>query len=251
MPITLKNAGTKYVVGIVLGCVFHAVMTSATQAQTYYYTVAAPTAGTPAVTTAPVYYYPTTGRFQRTWNGYSPQYYQIGYNTPTYQATYPTQYNQVVYSQPVAQTNQSTEATQAATPGVPVIQVSQVTEQPAQTATTAQPATDATAATAPAGDVYGFTNWLNQTRAAYGLPAVGYDPNLESWAAQNSMQQASSGIGHFVMGPARRQNSAMGGFPGIESMWMNSPAHRAALLDPTIRWVGIAAYGAYWTFNAY
>ena len=94
-------------------------------------------------------------------------------------------------------------------------------------------------------------NWLNATRASYGLSAVGYDPNLENWAAMNSAQQASRGIGHFVMGPARRQNSAMGGFPGIESMWMASPAHRAALLDPSIQWVGIAAYGAYWTFNAY
>ena len=26
---------------------------------------------------------------------------------------------------------------------------------------------------------------------------------------------------------------------------------RAALLDPTIRWIGLAGYGAYWTFNAY
>jgi uncharacterized protein YkwD len=34
-------------------------------------------------------------------------------------------------------------------------------------------------------------------------------------------------------------------------MWMASPAHRAALLDPTIRFVGIAGAGAYWTYNAY
>ena len=102
----------------------------------------------------------------------------------------------------------------------------------------------------PAGDPYGFINWLNATRAAYGLSAVGHDPNLSSWAALNNDHQASRGLGHFVMGPARRQNSAMGGFPGIESMWMASPAHRAALLDPTIRWIGIAGLGAYWTFNA-
>jgi uncharacterized protein YkwD len=57
-------------------------------------------------------------------------------------------------------------------------------------------------------------------------------------------------MGHYVMGPARRQNSAMGGYPSIASMWMASPAHRAALLDPTIRWIGIASLGAYWTFNA-
>ena len=52
------------------------------------------------------------------------------------------------------------------------------------------------------------------------------------------------------MGPARRQNAAFGSVADIGSMWMNSPAHRAALLDPTIRWIGIAGLGAYWTFNA-
>ena len=42
-----------------------------------------------------------------------------------------------------------------------------------------------------------------------------------------------------------------GGFSSIGAMWMNSPAHRAALLDPTIRWIGLAGSGAYWTFNAF
>jgi uncharacterized protein YkwD len=103
----------------------------------------------------------------------------------------------------------------------------------------------------PATDPYGFTNWLNATRAQYGLPAVGYDPNLEGWAAVNNSHQNSRGLGHFVMGPARRQNSAMGHYTAIGSMWMASPAHRAALLDPTISFIGIAGAGAYWTFNAY
>jgi uncharacterized protein YkwD len=101
------------------------------------------------------------------------------------------------------------------------------------------------------GDPYGFTAWLNATRASYGLPAVGYDPNLASWASVNNSHQQSRGIGHFVMGPARRQNSAMGNYANIGAMWMASPAHRAALLDPSIRWIGIAGLGAYWTFNAY
>jgi uncharacterized protein YkwD len=92
---------------------------------------------------------------------------------------------------------------------------------------------------------------LNGVRASYGLGAVGYDPNLESWAAMNNSQQSARGLGHHVMGPARRQNSAMGSFPGVEAMWMASPAHRAALLDPTITWIGIAGAGAWWTFNAY
>lgn len=105
--------------------------------------------------------------------------------------------------------------------------------------------------TQPAADPYGFTQWLNATRASYGLPAVGYDPNLTNWAAVNNSQQNARGIGHYVMGPARRQNSAMGSFSSIGAMWMNSPAHRAALLDPTIRWIGLAGSGAYWTFNAF
>ena len=102
----------------------------------------------------------------------------------------------------------------------------------------------------PAGDPYGFTQWLNATRAQYGLGAVGYDPNLSGWAQQNNAHQQSRGIGHFVMGPARRQNSAMGNYASIGAMWMASPAHRAALLDPSIRFIGIAGLGAYWTFNA-
>lgn len=104
---------------------------------------------------------------------------------------------------------------------------------------------------AAVGDPYGFVNWLNTTRAQYGLSAVGYDPNLTNWAAMNNNHQSSRGMGHYVMGPARRQNSAMGAYANIGAMWMASPAHRAALLDPTIRFVGIAGAGAYWTYNAY
>jgi uncharacterized protein YkwD len=104
---------------------------------------------------------------------------------------------------------------------------------------------------APAGDPYGFTNWLNATRASYGLAPVGFDPNLANWAAVNNAQQQARGIGHFVMGPARRQNSGMGDMASVSSMWLGSPAHSAALLDPSIRWIGIAGLGAYWTFNAY
>ena len=101
------------------------------------------------------------------------------------------------------------------------------------------------------GDAYGFTSWLNSVRAQYGLSAVGYDANLENWAAANNAQQNSRGLGHFVMGPARRQNAAMGSSASIGSQWMNSPAHRAALLDPSITRIGLSGSGSYWTFNAY
>jgi uncharacterized protein YkwD len=115
----------------------------------------------------------------------------------------------------------------------------------------AEAAKTAEAAAVPATDPYGFTNWLNGVRAQYGLPAVAYDDNLSRWADQNNAHQNSRGLGHFVMGPARRQNSAMGGYGSIGSMWLASPAHASALLDPSIRAIGIAGSGAYWTFNAY
>jgi uncharacterized protein YkwD len=119
---------------------------------------------------------------------------------------------------------------------VQYVQTQQAQYQPAQQVQYAQPAA--------AGDAYGFTNWLNGVRAQYGLPGVGYDANLEAWANANNAQQNARGIGHFVMGPARRQNSAMGNYASIGAMWMASPAHRAALLDPSIRFVGIAGSGA-------
>lgn len=101
------------------------------------------------------------------------------------------------------------------------------------------------------GDPYGFTAWLNGVRAQNGRRAVGYDANLSAWAAANNGQQNARGMGHFVMGSARRQNSGTGGAQAVWSMWMASPAHQAALVDPTITMIGIAASGSYWTFNAY
>ena len=101
------------------------------------------------------------------------------------------------------------------------------------------------------GDPYGFTSWLNGVRAQRGLGPVSYDPSLSAWANANNSQQNALGLGHHVMGPARRQNSAMGSFGSIGSQWLASPAHAAALLDPSIRVIGIAGMGAYWTFNAY
>jgi uncharacterized protein YkwD len=99
-------------------------------------------------------------------------------------------------------------------------------------------------------DPYGFTAWLNATRARYGLAAVSYDPGLAAWAAANNAEQLRRGMGHWVMGAARRQNSGTGAFSDMGPMWMNSTLHRAALLDPAIRRIGIAGAGPYWTFSA-
>jgi uncharacterized protein YkwD len=223
-----------------LGCAVLLCCTATSEAQTYYYYSSSGTSApgvAAAPTTAPTYYY-RRGLFGRVRSTYSPQYYQTAAAPQTYQSA-------VAYAQPVAQ---------------PATQVVPVSYTPAPTtiapvAETAKAAPAAATTSAPAavdtGDPYCFLGWLNATRASYGLPAVGHDPNLSSWAAENNNHQAARGMGHFVMGPARRQNAAFGSFSNIGSMWMNSPAHRAALLDPTIRWMGIAGLGAYWTFNAY
>jgi uncharacterized protein YkwD len=204
------------------------------RAQTYYYypaSVPAAPGVTPGTAMAPTGFWRGNRANQLAWYTYSPQYYQPSYTTQAPQTYYTPQY---------APTTYQTEA-------APVVYAAQ----PAQPTVNQAVPTTTVAATAESGDAYGFLGWLNATRASYGLPAVGYDANLSNWAAMNNDQQAARGMGHFVMGPARRQNAAMGAFANIGSMWMNSPAHRAALLDPTITAIGIAGLGAYWTFNAY
>jgi len=208
-----------------------AVLAGSSQVQAQQYTYYYPQ----ATTTQPTYYYPQ----QNTTNQAAtvPQQY--------YQAPAPTQYYQTTEAVQYYQTAQPAQTTAAGTQVVPTTYTV-----PTPEAVAVQPAQAAPAVAYVTSDPYGFLAWLNSVRASYGLGAVGHDANLSNWASMNNSQQISHGLGHFVMGPARRQNSAMGAsFPG--SMWMASPAHRAALLDPTISWIGIAAAGAYWTFNAY
>jgi uncharacterized protein YkwD len=247
------------------GCAAFSAVPMTAQAQTYYYyptsVPAAPSVVTGANFAVPLYVRGRLGN-RVTWYTYPAQSYQTAYTTQNpqttvapqyYQTTSETQSVQASSDNQVPATNTTPNAAPVATVAVATVTATTVpaTTVPATTVpATTVPAT-AVVATMEAGDPYGFLGWLNATRAAYGLPAVAYDPNLSGWAAMNNDQQAARGMGHFVMGPARRQNSAMGAFGNIGSMWMNSPAHRAALLDPTIRAIGIAGLGAFWTFNAY
>ncbi|MEW4570857.1 CAP domain-containing protein [Tautonia sp. JC769] len=163
---------------------------------------------------------------------YTPQYYY--YPAPAQVAGYQTVQN-TVNAAVTYWTGQQPQQVQAA---------------PAPAAT-AQPAAAAAQPAVAQGDPHGFTSWLNGIRSQYGLAPVAYDANLSAWANMNNAQQNSYGLGHHVMGPARRQNSAMGSAASIGAQWLASPAHAAALLDPSIRVIGIAGMGAYWTFNAY
>lgn len=171
--------------------------------------------------------------------------YSTGYSYAQSYAWQP----RLVYAQPVTYTYAYAPAppTQAVTytyaPAPPVRTVSYAPAPPAYA-----PAPPTPAPAPPVyGDAYGFTSWLNATRASYGLPPVGYDANLSAWAAANS----SRGFAHTVMGPARRQNVGSGGFAGVCAMWMADAPHRAALLDPSITHVGIALVGSVWTMNGY
>jgi uncharacterized protein YkwD len=244
---THNSCRVSQVVRSLFGCLAFAAVAASAQGQTYYYypssvpTTATVTTGTTNV--APAYYRRGLFGNRLVWTTPAAQYSQPQYTTPVYQTSYTPQYYQTTYQ---TQTTETTTAAQV----VPVSYTNTTVAAATTESTTPTPATATPAPAADAGDPYGFTSWLNATRAAYGLGPVGHDPNLSSWAAVNNSHQAARGMGHFVMGPARRQNSAVGSVANIGSMWMNSPAHRAALLDPTIRWIGIAGLGAYWTFNA-
>lgn len=101
------------------------------------------------------------------------------------------------------------------------------------------------------GGAAAFLAWLNGVRGQYGLPAVEYSAVVEADCHQNNLHQAARGMNHWYMGCHRRQNAAWNlGFPGVESAWMGSPGHSSALLDPTIRFVGIAWLNGYCTFGA-
>ncbi|WP_422927834.1 CAP domain-containing protein [Singulisphaera sp. PoT] len=104
---------------------------------------------------------------------------------------------------------------------------------------------------APA-DPYGFAAILNSYRASAGLAPLSYEPDLAGWAAQNNAEQANRGLGHHV-NPNCLQNCAWNtpDANSVASAWMESPGHRANMLNPSASRFGIAfGPGPYWTMNA-
>jgi uncharacterized protein YkwD len=96
---------------------------------------------------------------------------------------------------------------------------------------------------------------MNRVRAAHGLHALAFDPVLARAAVAHSRSMAATGVfehGSFrsrmlqfrVRGPFVGENLAWGsgsfGSPhGIVSAWLRSPEHRANLLRPGFRRVGL------------
>jgi uncharacterized protein YkwD len=104
---------------------------------------------------------------------------------------------------------------------------------------------------------------MNAVRAAHGLPALRVDPRLEGAARRHSRRMLRTGTffhGRFdvrirsagVRAPRIGENLAWAqgnGLSGaglslarsIVNLWLASPAHRANLLHPGYRTVGVAA----------
>lgn len=100
---------------------------------------------------------------------------------------------------------------------------------------------------------------VNEQRAAYGLPALRADPRIRDAAALRAGEIIGSfshvrpdgrichsvlddlGIRHFSSG----ENIACGYLDaaGVMDLWMNSPGHRANILDPDFRYIGIGVEG--------
>jgi uncharacterized protein YkwD len=106
--------------------------------------------------------------------------------------------------------------------------------------------TTATYQAATTDDPNGFVNWINNVRARYGLRALVWSADAAAHAAINSAR----GFGHSYLGGTRRQNVGMGSLASVEAGWLSSPAHLAAIVDPTVTEVGLANVNGVWTMNA-
>ena len=123
----------------------------------------------------------------------------------------------------------------------------------------AQASSDSTYVSAPSTSsaVAQLFALANQTRAQYGLSPLKWEPSLASGALRHCIRMTQGGaLSHQYRGEpdvtARasqagahfsliEENIAIGPYAsGIHQGWMNSPGHRANLLNPAIDRVGIA-----------
>jgi uncharacterized protein YkwD len=108
-------------------------------------------------------------------------------------------------------------------------------------------AASATTPAAPQLDLHpvekAIVDGTNAQRALYGLPALQIAPSLERTARNHAAWMTNShNLQHSSIGVA--ENIAWGQRSAEEAMssWMNSSGHRANILNPSYRWIGVAAY---------
>jgi uncharacterized protein YkwD len=114
----------------------------------------------------------------------------------------------------------------------------------------------------PAGADVELLRAINQARAQYGLPALRVDPRLRLAAQSHSrtlLRTGAFGHGNFARrmtrfgarGPAIGENLAWGvgaqaATSGVLQSWLTSASHRANVLRPGFRRIGIGrAVGTY------
>ena len=86
---------------------------------------------------------------------------------------------------------------------------------------------------------------VNAERARYGLPAFEIDPNLQNMARRHcAWMTTSRSMVHSNMSVA--ENIAMGqqDASAVTTTWMNSPGHRANILNGGHRYIGLCGYTA-------
>lgn len=104
-------------------------------------------------------------------------------------------------------------------------------------------------------------NAANHDRAAAGLPPLKWDDALATAAHQHALRMAQANtLSHQLPGEPPMQDRARHAgarfsmiaenvaegpsIPGLHTQWMNSPPHRANLLDPQLNAVGISVVQA-------
>ena len=102
----------------------------------------------------------------------------------------------------------------------------------------------------------------NSERAKYGLPSLKRSPLLDELAQEKAKSMHDNGETTYISHSGFEQraaiansagfllvaeNIAYGGFEASSfiDMWMNSPGHRANILDPNMTSIGIGVYGKY------
>jgi uncharacterized protein YkwD len=102
------------------------------------------------------------------------------------------------------------------------------------------------------GDARGLLDAINKARREHGLGDVSLSDVLTGYAEANDRANNASGEldHHFPSTPAAEITGwASDGMTPEDAvdMWLNSPGHRAILLDPAMTQVGVSLMGAFAT----
>lgn len=126
--------------------------------------------------------------------------------------------------------------------------------QPTSTVNGTGKASGSTAGSAAGNDPTGMVAEINRVRAQNGLGPVTVDNGLNQAAARNDAESVRSGqLGHHFGVPNGADGeitaSASSGETAKQAVdqWLNSPGHRAILLDPNQTKVGVSINGEYAT----